>query len=112
MNLEHLLELVANDPDDDTLSPSDLRWKICVYCAGDGVLRGYAGVYTSDDFAEDGPDALEDYLNHRRQCEHCEGTGKVRGLDDDVWARPDVQKMIDDYYHDRAVEAQERRMGA
>lgn len=93
--------------------PMQWHWEICDRCRGDGELGGYPGVYTAEDFAED-PDFFDDYRAHRRPCEDCGGTGKVRvptaapGSETERLFRRYVQEINES----RAIEAQERRMGA
>jgi hypothetical protein len=93
------------------ITPADLHWVICSRCRGDGALRGYPGVYTQDDFASGDVD-LDDYLEHRRTCDDCDGTGKRRELSEEAEARPEVQEWIRDYYDTEHIYAMERRMGA
>jgi hypothetical protein len=106
----------SEDPESEqvhepVLAERDLRWAICSRCEGDGTLGGYPGVYTWDDFAED-PDFYEDYMNHRRPCEDCGGTGKVRELTDEAENRPEVQEWINDWADTEATYRAERAMGA
>lgn len=93
------------------LRSHDVQWVVCPTCRGEGVLRGYEGVYTSDDFAED-PDFADEYMAHRRPCHQCEGNRVVRGLTDAAHERPAVQAYVKEICDMLAVEAQERRMGA
>ena len=90
---------------------ADMPWTICDRCRGDGFLKGYAGVYTSDDFASGEVD-LDEYLAHRRECDDCAGAGKVRDLSPEAAERPDVREWLDDYYDLLALERAERRAGA
>jgi hypothetical protein len=98
------------DPDEPLITTADIEWVICDRCRGEGILGGYPGVYTEADFAED-PDLIFDYMAHRRACEDCRGTGKVRELTDEAAARPEVDRFLRDYYSDLAAEAMERAYG-
>lgn len=93
------------------LNDSDIIWKICERCHGDGVLQGFAGTYTMSDFWTGDVD-LDDYLEHRRSCEDCGGTGKKRDLRLCAYDRPAVQQALNEFYDDEAMSRQEREMGA
>ena len=98
-------------PHQTLLTEGDVEWVICDRCRGDGMLGGYPGVYTSDDFADD-PDFYEDYMNHRRCCEDCDGTGKLKALTVEAEERPEVQEWLKDWYDTEAIYDMERRCGA
>jgi hypothetical protein len=89
----------------------DLHWEICERCRGEGKLRGYPGVYTSDDFAED-PDFAEEYMSYERPCEDCNGRGSVKGASDRFWEDPKIAAWLDDYYDSIDIQRQEMRYGA
>lgn len=94
------------------LDPTLLRWFICDRCKGEGFLRGYPGVYTADDFAED-PDLADDYMAFERTCEDCNGLGRVKGIDDEIVDNdPALQAWLKEMSDLAQVEAQERRYGA
>ena len=93
------------------LARSDTEWRICERCRGEGTLRGYPGVYTQEDFADD-PDFYEDYMSHRRECEDCRGTGKIRDLTDAAHERPEVQEWLDDWHETENIYRMERMYGA
>lgn len=59
------------------------RWRICGQCEGRGTSSAYLGAFTRDDFEEEGPEFVEDYMAGRydRACETCEGSGKVLEVD-------------------------------
>jgi hypothetical protein len=108
MSYSDLLDILLEE---EVITPADMRWVICYRCGGDGVLRGYAGVYTSDDFASGEVD-IDDYLATRRACDDCGSTGKVHELTDEAAERPDVREWIDDYFDTLAIERAERWAGA
>jgi len=95
------------------LPPMQWHWVICDRCRGHGFVRGYPGVYTQDDFASGEVD-LDDYMEHTRDCPDCEGSGKERvptaapGSETERLFRHYLQEINES----RAIEAQERRMGA
>jgi DnaJ-class molecular chaperone len=80
--------------------PPPRKWEICDRCAGDGVLGGFPGVYTSDDFASGEVD-FDEYMAYKRDCEDCGGTGKLlnfTGEAEELW----IEWLRDDA-DDRAV---------
>jgi hypothetical protein len=87
---------------------------VCGRCRGEGVLHGYPGVYTQDDFYED-PDFFDDYREYTRTCEDC---GGLRVLDE-----PDLERASEatkqhwaewtqDMWDMHRTYEMERRMGA
>lgn len=98
-------------PHSPLLTEGDMEWVICDRCHGEGTLGGYPGVYTQDDFADD-PDFYEDYMNHRRPCEDCMGSGKVKELTVEARERPEVQEWLRDWHDTEAIYEMERRSGA
>lgn len=95
------------------LPPLPTHWVICDRCRGDGELQGYPGVYTQDDFLED-PDFFDDYREHRRPCEDCGGSGKVRVPTEDCGSETSrlYREYVRDIHESYAIEAAERGMGA
>ena len=93
------------------VSDADFCWVICDRCKREGTLGGYPGVYTADDFAED-PDFAEDYMNYRRDCEDCNGSGKQRVLRPEAETRPAVRAWLKEAYDSISVQRQEMRYGA
>lgn len=79
MTINSYLDFVAEDTG---VRPTTV-WVICSRCGGEGTLGGWAGAYTEADRAEWADEDYESYLTTRRHCEECEGTGKVRTLDED-----------------------------
>lgn len=94
------------------LTPRDIVWRICDRCEGEGTLGGYPGVYTAEDMWELGDDFVDDYMEHRRPCEDCGGSGKVKVLSDEALGRPVVQEWLREYWDTEATYRAERRMGA
>jgi RecJ-like exonuclease len=94
------------------ITRDDMVWQICERCGGEGTLGGWAGAYTESDRAEWSYEDYDDYFNTSRPCEDCDGSGKVKMLSDEAWARPEVVAYSRDFWADAAVEAQERAMGA
>jgi hypothetical protein len=97
--------------EDGLVAERDFHNEVCSRCKGEGVLKGYPGVYTSDDFASGEVD-LDDYLEHRRTCDKCEGLRVVKVLSREAEERPAVAENIRDYYETEAIYDMERRMGA
>lgn len=89
----------------------DVVWAICRRCRGHGFLRGYPGVYTAEDFADD-PDFADDYREHTRTCEDCAGTGKTREISARAAHRVSVQRFLSEWYREESIARQERMMGA
>ena len=88
--------------------------KPCRRCKGTGVLGGFPGTYTSDDFASGEVD-FDEYMAHERPCEDCGGTGSIRVIDE-VRLSDSLNKewraWFQDYADMEAEYQQERRMGA
>lgn len=109
----HLLNLMLTEDEyDPVITEADLHWVICSRCRGDGTLKGYPGVYTQSEFDEAFGDDPDEYFNHRRPCEDCDGTGKIRELTAEAEARPEVREWLDDWHETEHIYAMERRMGA
>jgi len=96
--------------DEGVVLPS--TWAICGTCRGNGHHNPHA--YTAEEFAEAFPfeEDVQDYLDgfYDRQCDDCEGTGKVRVVD---WDRLTPQQaedyrrqLKDDADYDAAVRAE------
>ena len=103
------------DGDIPTVSLSTV-WVICDYCGGEGGHSRRFGAISAEDFAEWDEDDRHAYLSGRydQYCEACDGSGKVRILDED--ALPvEVQEWIEEYRRDAYEAAQaryyERRAG-
>lgn len=92
------------------VTDKDFHFEVCGHCKGHGVLRGWPGVYTTDDF--ESPEDIDDYMASERTCEDCNGVRVVEALNDKALARPEIQQWIRDVRSSRAIETQERRMGA
>jgi hypothetical protein len=96
------------------------RWMICSQCRGDGTSTAYLGAYTQADRDEMGDEWYEfaDDIragHYDRACDHCDGTGKVRDVDESATHPRTLEHWADwerARYEDLAVEAMERRMGA
>lgn len=93
------------------------KWVICSTCQGHGKSSAYLGAYTCDDMAEAGPEFYDDYMAGRydRQCDVCEGLGRVRVADTSRMSNADVAEFRAQARAERecrAIEAAERRMGA
>jgi len=61
------------------LSPR-LVWSICPTCQGDGKSSAHLGAFSADEFHESFDDEeAERYIHgeYDRQCDRCQGTGKV-----------------------------------
>lgn len=90
------------------------RNEVCSRCRGEGELGGYPGVYTQDDFDED-PDFFDDYIEHRRTCEDCNGRRVTRVVDREA-SHPDTLSTWDEWCQDmwemNRIYEMERRMGA
>jgi hypothetical protein len=91
------------------LTGLDWVWKICDRCKGHGQLSGYPGAYTQDEFDEAFGHDPDEYLNFRRDCEDCNGTGKARDLTDEAYARPIVQQALNEHYEMEATYRMEMR---
>lgn len=94
------------------------RWEICGTCRGEGTHAHGIGAITATEWAEDwDADERADYLagHYDRRCEDCDGSGKVRTVDEDR-ADPDDLRAWQDEMAARAdadaEAAAERRMGA
>jgi hypothetical protein len=110
---QRLIDWMMDDTDDEpVLRPEDFHWEICDRCQGEGTLGGWPGAYTESDRAEWSYEDYEDYFNTRRCCEDCEGTGKVREINDDALERPSVRAYIDDYFDTENIYRMERMYGA
>ena len=94
---------------------------VCHRCKGEGVLGGFPGVYTRDDF-DSGDVDLEEYLDYSRTCEKCEGVRVLKVAEDDGLDHigdPGLAETVrmwhqwqwDEAEH-RAQIAAEQRMGA
>ena len=64
---------------DDTETPLPTVWRICGTCEGRGTSSAYLGAFTREDFEQEGPEFVEDYMAGRydRACDTCGGSGKV-----------------------------------
>lgn len=105
--------------DDENPDGRELPTKlvICESCEGKGTSSAYLGAFTRDDFEEEGPEFVEDYLSgaYDRACDECRGTGRVCVVDADAMSAEDraaYQEQREDDYADQAMRAAELRMGA
>lgn len=98
------------------LPPLPTHMIVCPECNGHGTKRGYPGVYTQDDFEELGQDFIDDYREHVRTCERCNGNNVIQAVTmtpgdltptEMVW-----QQWLRDLYETDRIEEMERRMGA
>lgn len=118
MNVQKLAEAFAED--EGIAVP--LHWEICQQCRGEGTSTAYLGAYTQSDREEMGDDwyeFIEDWQRgvYDQSCDGCDGTGKVKVVDEDAIARtPELQKAWHAYANEmyalEAMERQERMMGA
>lgn len=71
--------------EDDNRIELPTKWVICGTCDGDGAHSRHLGAMTQSDIDEWDPDAFEDYKAgaYDRQCETCDGAGKVKVADTD-----------------------------
>ena len=90
----------------------DIVKMVCPRCHGEGTLTGWPGAYTESDRAEWDDDDVDDYLEHKRICEDCNGIRVVDALTDEAYNRPIVQQWLRDMRDLRSIEAAERRAGA
>lgn len=97
---------------EELLTASDVEWRICGPCHGDGYLAGWPGVYTESDRAEWSEEDYDDYRETRRCCEDCGGSGKVRAITRQALARPEVRDAIYEWQDTEAIYRAERAMGA
>lgn len=91
------------------------RWAICGTCAGNGASSAYLGAFTREQMDED-PDFAEDYMQgvYDRPCDDCEGTGKVRVIDQDRLASldPEQREELRGYYEAMQEDDADRRLRA
>ena len=89
------------------------KWEVCRRCRGAGVLGGFPGTYTQEDF--DGDVDFEDYMEFRRTCEDCAGRTTIQVIDDQYLSdelRKEWEDWTRSHYETEAIYEQERRMGA
>lgn len=97
------------------------RWEICECCRGEGKSSRYLGAITQSDREPGGswddPEDFAEYMRggYDRTCDECDGSGKVRVVDEERCA-PELleawrEQCRDDAELD-AIERAERRMGA
>lgn len=91
-------------------------WAICEYCHGDGTHSRRFGSFSADEWNELDGEFREGYLSGRfdRSCEVCNGSGKVRELDEDCLtdeARAYLERYRDAAYSDAMLRYHEQRMG-
>jgi DnaJ-class molecular chaperone len=96
--LDNFIEFIRDDTGRDYTST--LVWVICHRCHGEGMLGGFAGAFTESDRAEWSEEDYEDYCSHRRHCEDCGGTGKVKELPEEspvaeAWAEWCAEEAAD-----------------
>lgn len=98
------------------------KWVICYDCGGEGKSCAYLGAFTAEDFAYEGPEFREDYMSGKydKPCKPCEGSGKVKEIDESVIKADSSLGAYLKQYHEKlrgdaeyaAEVAAERRMGA
>lgn len=98
------------------------KWEICRTCEGHGASSAYLGAFTRDDFDDEGPEFVEDYIagNYDRACDECHGSGKVIVADEAACQHNDEDKRALGVLHSRweeeaeyrAIVDAERRAGA
>lgn len=110
--------------DDGTERTLPTRWAICGACDGDGRTSRHieraCGGFTASEWAEecDGdPDFADDYFAGRydRACDECDGSGKVREVNEEALSDEDREALREQREADRylaAERAAERRWGA
>jgi hypothetical protein len=96
-------------------------WEICGGCRGHGKSSRYLGAITMSDRepggAWDDPEDFEDYMagHYDRQCDDCDGTGKVQVVDEHQLTEEQLRAWKADVAEEREYEAMvaaERRAGA
>lgn len=103
----------------DGLKPLPTKWEICPHCLGEGKSSAYLGSFTSDEFDErfETLEEQDAYFNgcYDRTCGHCQGTGKVKVLDESRCIPEELEEYRRQEYWKRSAEAEaeaERRLGA
>lgn len=93
------------------------KWEICGHCRGEGKSSSYLGAFTWDDLREQGDEFIEDYFagNYDRDCDCCDGTGKVPVADMDRMSEFQQKKWEEqiqaeiEYESERAAENRHMR---
>lgn len=87
--------------------------EVCSRCRGEGVLVGFEGVYTQEDFTSGEVD-VDEYLDFTRTCEDCNGLRVIEVPTEH--GHSEVARLWQEWLRDAAdarhIEAMERRMGA
>jgi hypothetical protein len=104
-------------PDGEKILPT--KWEICPQCHGEGKSSAYLGSFTYAEFDERF-ETLEEqdyYFNggYDKTCGHCQGTGKVRVLDESRCTPEELEEYRFQEFWRRSGEAEaeaERRFGA
>jgi DnaJ-class molecular chaperone len=104
--------------EDDNEIELPTKWAICGTCDGEGRHSQHLGAHTASEFDEafGTPEEKEDYFNgfYDKSCEDCDGTGKVKIVDDARLTDEQRAKLHaeveDDHEYEAMVEA-ERRFG-
>jgi DnaJ-class molecular chaperone len=76
-----------NEEGEEVTDELPTRWAICSACEGEGKSSAYLGAITQEDRERDwSPEEFEGYMNgdYDKTCEACQGTGKVREVDEAV----------------------------
>jgi len=83
------------------------KWEVCGCCNGNGTTYlGWASrdqpAFTSEDFAEEGPDFAEEYFggHYDKPCPECNGRTTVKVIDEDACTTPELKEALD-AYHER-----------
>lgn len=90
---------------------------LCNRCQGNGVHDSWEGGMSSSEMDEQGLDFFDDYMSgmYDRTCSECDGRNVTREVNEDFMSVAMLAEWKDwlaSYYESRAIEAQERAMGA
>lgn len=101
--------------DEDTFVEVPAKWIICSTCRGNGKHSHALGAITMEDRERDwDQDSWNDYMGgmYDRQCEVCEGDGKIAVIDRDCFMterqKAAVKKQDEDDAIDDEIEAEHR----
>jgi len=91
------------------------KWEICSHCSGEGRSSSYLGAFTWDDLHEQGDEFIEDYFagNYDKECDCCEGSGKVAVADYKRMTEDQIKKyeqhLLDEIEYQSMINAEMRR---